>query len=49
MFWTKSSVLNLKVGFKGSAFKGSEVGRLVEFKVCAQWIAEGTYTEVQNN
>ncbi len=28
-FWTKRSISNQKVGFKGSTFKGSEVGRLV--------------------
>ncbi len=26
IFWTKRSISNQKVGFKGSTFKGSEVG-----------------------
>ncbi len=37
-FWTKHSISNQKVGFKGSTFKGSEVGRLVVLSLWNQWL-----------
>ncbi len=31
IFWIKRSISNQKVGFKGSTFKGSEVGPLFNY------------------
>jgi len=30
-FWAKRSISDQKVGFKGSTFKGSEVGRRLKY------------------
>ena len=39
-FWTKRSISNQKVGFKGSTFKGSEADRLVVLPLMESMVKE---------